>query len=146
MLSDIFISDGPSFEAAGPTHRYALLNSRVSLVCGTGLDSNPQATVTWRAPDGTTIVDNDRYGLDNGPDAVRLNIVQVTMSDVGLWSCDVTVQSEKYVIDNGALVLEGRDVIGSPIHHIIQLTAVGKCSNTHSKSIMFEVEDCKVHV
>ena len=55
----------------GPTQRYILLGDRLSLVCGSVLDSNPQATITWIAPDETTIVDNARHGLENGPEIVR---------------------------------------------------------------------------
>ena len=61
-------SDLPSFVTQGPTHQYILLGDSLSLVYGTGLDSNPQATITWTAPDGTTIMDNARYELDNGHD------------------------------------------------------------------------------
>ena len=124
------ISDGPSFEHMGPTQRYTLLgDTSLSLVCGTGLDSNPQATITWTAPDGTTIMDNAQYHLDYGPSIVRLNFTQVFLSDTGVWGCRVTVRSEKNVISNGRLVLEDESVIGSTIHHSIQLIAVGKRMN-----------------
>ena len=117
--------DGPSFDVLSPTQRYVLLNDRLSLVCGTGLDSNPPAIITWTAPDDSTIVDNDRYDPDNGPD-VRLNFTQVVASDIGVWQCDVTVMSERYIVGNSSLVLEEQVVIGIPIHHSIQLIAVGK--------------------
>ena len=126
----IVISDGPSFEHMGPTQQHTLLgDTSISLVCGTGLDSNPRATITWTAPDGTTIVENVQYRLDNGPNIVRLNFTQVFSNDIGMWGCDVAVRSEKYVVTNGRLVLEEESVIGSTIHHSIQLIAVGKCLN-----------------
>ena len=102
-----------------------MLNERLSLVCGTGLDSNPPATITWTAPDGNTVMGNARYNPDNGPD-VRLNFMQVIASDIGVWQCDVTVMSERYVVSNSSLVLEEHIVIGTPILHFIQLIAVGK--------------------
>jgi hypothetical protein len=124
------ISDGPSFEHMGPTQKYTLLgNTSLSLVCGTGLDSNPQAIITWTAPDGTTVMDNAQYRLDNGPSIVRLNFTQVFSSNIGIWECHVTVRSEKNVVSNGGLVLEEESVIGSTIHHSIQLIAVGKRMN-----------------
>ena len=124
------ISDGPSFEHTGPTQQYTLLgDTSLSLVCGTGLDSNPQPTITWTDPDGITIADNAQYHLDNGPNVVRLNFTQVFSSDIGVWGCHVTVRSEKYVVINGRLILEEESVIGSTIHHSIQLIAVGKCTN-----------------
>lgn len=110
----------------GPTQRYVLLNDRLSLVCGTGLDSNPPATIAWTTPDGNTIImDNARYNLDNGPD-VRLNFMQVVASDIGIWQCDVTVMSERYIVSNSSLVLEDHAIIGTPIVHFIQLIAVGE--------------------
>ena len=130
QFSKHVISDGPSFERFGPTQQYTLLgDTSISLVCGTGLDSNPQATITWTGPDGTSIVGNAQYRLDNGPNIVRLNFTQVFSSDIGVWGCHVTVRSEKYVVTNGRLVLEEESVIGSTVHHSIQLIAVGKCMN-----------------
>ena len=41
-----YFIDGPSFAEPGPLQRYALLNESLYLVCGIGLDSNPQATIT----------------------------------------------------------------------------------------------------
>ena len=131
------ISDGAAFELVGPTQQYALLGESLSLVCGYGLDSNPQATITWTAPDGTTIVENTRHHLDNGPDIVRLNFTKVFMSDIGVWRCSATVRSEQYVVSNGRLVLEDESVIGSTIHHSIQLKAVGKC--------MLEYDACSIN-
>ena len=61
-LTAIDIADGPSFLSDGPTEtptqHYAILGDHSSLICGRGLDSNPQATITWTGPDGTTIVDD----------------------------------------------------------------------------------------
>ena len=110
----------------GPTQQYMLLGDSLSLVCGTGLDSNPQATITWTAPDGNTVVNSAQYHHDNGPNIVRLNFTQVLSSDIGVWGCDVMVKSEKYIVSNGRLVLEEESVIGSTIHHSIQLIAVSK--------------------
>ena len=70
---------------SGPTQRYVLLGDPLSLVCGRGLDSNPQATVIWTAPDGTSILDNARYDLENGPGIVRLNFTRTILSDDGVW-------------------------------------------------------------
>ena len=123
------ISDGPSFEQMGPTQQYTLLGESLSLVCGTGLDSNPQATITWTTPGGATVENNAQYRQDNGPSVVRLNFTQVFSGNIGVWGCDVTVKSEKYIVSNGRLVLEEESVIGSSIQHSIQLIALGKCMN-----------------
>ena len=120
--------DGPSFHTRGPTQHYLLLGDSLSLVCGTGLDSNPQATITWTAPDGTTIMDNARYDIENGPDIVRLNFTHTILSDTGIWSCVATVRSESHFVrsSDGRLELGQEVVIGSPIQHDIQLTVFGK--------------------
>ena len=123
----VFI-DGPTFANPGPLQQFALLNERLSLVCGTGLDSNPQATVTWTAPDGTTIVDNARYNLENGPEIVRLNFTHTLLSDTGAWHCRVSVFSEQHIMSNGELILQDPTVIGTPIEHTIHLTIISKLS------------------
>ena len=66
------------------------MGDSLSLICGTGLDSNPQATITWTAPDGTIIMDTARYDLDNGLDIVRLNFTHTILSDAGIWRCTAT--------------------------------------------------------
>ena len=105
-----------------------LLGSRLSLVCGIGLDSNPLATITWTAPSGSMIMDNARFDLENGRGIVRLNFTHTIMSDNGVWRCNVTVRSDKYVASDGNLVLEQREVIGTPLQYDIQLTVIGECS------------------
>ena len=121
------------FDEPGPLRRYALLETPLSLVCGTGLDSRPQATVTWTAPDGTEIMDNDRYDLENGPDVVRLNFTRTILSDVGIWRCDIRVFSDQDIVSNGSLVRQDRNVIGTPLIRSIQLTIIGKHINTSKK-------------
>ena len=106
---------------------FALLGDKLSLVCGTGLDSNPQATITWTAPDGTTIMDKTRYDLENGPDIVRLNITNTTSSDAGIWRCNVMVMSEVNLVNRGRLMLRNKTLIGS-VNVSIQLTIVGELS------------------
>ena len=109
----------------GPTQRYVLLGDPLSLVCGTGLDSNPQASVTWMAPNGTTIMDNARYDLENGPEIVRLNFTQTSPSDNGIWRCRVFTESDQYVVSGGQLVQQDLGIIGEVIVDI-QLTIIGK--------------------
>ena len=128
--------DGPTFQSKGPSKQYVVLNDSLSLVCGTGLDSNPQAIITWTAPDGTTVMDNVRYDLENGPDIVRLNITHTTLNDSGIWSCDVTVRSDKYIASEGRMVLVNQTVLGTQIHHDIQLTVSGQWSVFSSNLIV----------
>ena len=119
-------SDGPSFQVQGPTQQYALFDESLSLVCGTGLDSNPSAFVTWTAPDATIITTNvGRYTLDNGPD-VRLNFSHTIIDDTGVWVCDVRVMSVQNAVSNGSLVEVDPTVIGVPITRNIQLTIIGE--------------------
>ena len=110
----------------GPTQRYVLINNTLSLICGTGLDSNPQATVTWMAPDGTTIMDNARYDLENGPDIVRLNFIHTILSDTGTWKCRVVVMSEQYIVSGGMLVRQDSARIGELITVDIKLTVISE--------------------
>ena len=72
-------------------------------MCGTGLDSS-QATITWTAPDGTTIMNNARYNLEDGSDIVRLNVTDAVMSDTGVWRCVVNTISENYIVSEGRLL------------------------------------------
>ena len=110
---------------SGPTHSSALLGDSASLVCGTGLDSNPQAIVTWTAPDGTIVVDNARYDLDNGPEVIQLNITRAVLSDAGVWRCDVMVSSEAHQLNKGRLTLQNNIFIGS-VNVTIQLLIIGE--------------------
>ena len=102
-----------------------LLGDSVSLVCGTGLDSNPQATITWMAPDGTRIMKNARFNLENGPDIVRLNLSLTILSDAGIWRCDIRTESDQYIVNNGILVQTNIITIGAPIQHDIELIIIG---------------------
>jgi hypothetical protein len=98
----------------------------LSLVCGRGLDSNPQATIIWTAPDEATVVNNARHSLENGPDFVRLQFTRTISSDAGIWMCDVRVESERYVVNNGSLIREVSTIIGMPIQLNIELVIIGK--------------------
>ena len=80
------------------------------------------------APDGTTVVDNARYNLENGPGTVRLNFTHTILSDNGIWRCDVRVSSAQDVVSSGSLVQQDHNVIGTPIIRDIQLTVIGKCA------------------
>ena len=119
------LADGPSL-ALGPPQHYVLLGDSASLVCGTGLDSNPQATITWTAPDGTTIMDSDRFNIENGPDIVRLIFTRTNLSDAGIWTCEIRTESDQHVVSNGSLVRLDSMTIGTPIQHDIELIIIGE--------------------
>ena len=106
----------------GPIQDWVHLGENISLVCGTALVSNPQAIISWMAPDGTRVLDNFRYKLENGPDTVRLNITHSILNDTGMWLCEIKVESE---ISND-LILTGRTIIGTPLRHAIHLTVIGR--------------------
>ena len=125
FISNNNYTDAPTFTTEGPQQRYVLLNDSLSLVCGTGLDSNPQASVTWMAPNGTTIMDDARYDFENGPEIVRLNFTRTSPSDNGIWRCRVFTESDQYVVSGGQLVRQDSDIIGEVIVDI-QLTIIGK--------------------
>ena len=115
------LADGPSLALLGPSQYYALLGDSLSLVCGTGLDSNPQAAITWTAPDGMTVVNNARYDLENGPDIVRLNFSRTILSDTGIWRCDIRTESDQYLVNNGT----NTTMIGAPVQRDIDLIIIG---------------------
>ena len=101
------------------------MGDNLSLICGIGLDSNPQATITWTAPDRTTIVDNARYHLEGRPDIVRLNLSHTILSDTGIWRCNIRTESDRYIVNNGSLVQTNVTVIGAPVQRDIELIIIG---------------------
>ena len=110
--------------------QFVRVGGNVSLVCGTGLDSNPQTTITWTAPDGTTITNSSRYDFEDGPNFVRLNFTNASISDNGVWRCEVVVMSAQHIMSEGNLILQNRSLIGS-ITQSIQLTVIGKLFTCH---------------
>ena len=126
-----FLADGPSLEL-GPSQYFVLLGNNLSLVCGTGLESNPQATITWTAPDQTTVMDSPRHSLDNGPEIVRLNFTRTILSDAGMWRCDIRTESDQYIVNNGSLVRIDPTMIGALIQHNIELIIIGEYTTTNS--------------
>ena len=109
----------------GPLQRYIQLGDSLSLVCGTDLDGNPQAIITWTAPDGTPIRDNTRYNLENGPQFVRLNFTHTIPSDNGVWVCEIVVESEQDVIVDGQLTRRDSSPIGQTVVNI-ELVVIGE--------------------
>ena len=122
--NDTPLADGPSL-MIGPSLYFVLLGDSISLVCGTGLESNPQATIIWTAPNGTIIMDNARFNLGNGPDIVRLNLNHTFLSDAGIWRCDIRTESDQYIVNNGILVQTNITTIGAPIQRDIELIIIG---------------------
>lgn len=105
---------------------YALLNDGLSLICGTELDSNPRANITWTAPDGTTVMNDSQYYLENGPGIVRLSIANTSLYDSGMWQCEITVESERHIVNNGKLLnISDPVLIGTPIQRELQVVIIG---------------------
>ena len=112
-----------------PTPAYVLLGNPLSLVCGRGLHSNPEASIRWLDTNGTAIMDNAHYDLENGTAIVRLNFTRTIASDNGMWTCEVVVRSERYIVDSeGELVRGGLAVIGNILRHRFIVTVIGKQS------------------
>ena len=123
-MAHVPFADGPSL-AIGPPQYYVLLGDSVSLVCGTGLDSNPKATITWTAPDGSTVMDDAGFNLGNGSDIVRLNLSRTLLSDAGIWRCDIRTESDQYIVNDGILVQTNTTTIGAPIQRDVELIIIG---------------------
>lgn len=71
-------------------------------------------------------MNNARYGVENGPDIVRLNISHTSLADTGMWMCDIRVLSENYIVNNGSLVLQDPTLIGAPLVNGIHLAVICK--------------------
>ena len=127
--------DAPSFVSQGPTKQFVRLGDSASFVCGTGLDSNPQATITWTAPDGIVDNVNARYDKEDGP-FVRLNFTNATKSDSGVWRCEVVVMSERHVFSEGQFIFQNQNLIGS-ITQDIQLTVIGELHQFHDSLLYY---------
>ena len=119
IVIDLFV---PHFFPVGPLitpgddHVPVEVGGVVTLVCGTGLDSNPASSIEWRDNNGVVIADGGRYTFDNGPSEVSLRIANVTANDAGDWRCTITVMAD------------GR-MIGTSDRNII-LFVVGKTLNS----------------
>ena len=125
----IFISihsDGPEIEY-GPTERAVRLGDPLMLLCGTGLDSNPRATVMWLDPAGGVVADNDRYDLiQDDAGIVRLDFNRTIDTDMGIWTCSIRVEGVNVTLPNGGGITPTR-LIGSERSRSITLYIVGKC-------------------
>ena len=87
-------TDGPYITLSNQTEQIVIAGDSTLLLCGTGLHSNPQASVKWHKPDGTTIKPHNHivdYFVHDGPEYVNVNISSVSESDEGLWSCEISV-------------------------------------------------------
>ena len=71
-------------------------------------------------------MNNARYDVENGPEIVRLNISHTSLADSGMWTCDIRVLSENYIVNDGSLVLQDPTIIGTPVVNGIHLTVICK--------------------
>ena len=76
-------------------------------------------------------MEDNRFNLENGPEVVRLNLTRVLMSDMGVWRCNVTVESQRHVLSGGRLLLLDPVTIGS-ITVNIQVVIIGKLTSIHN--------------
>ena len=68
------------------------------------LDSNPEATVTWRNPSGVAISNSGRFKfIKNSAGDVRLEFTTLLMDDMGVWNCIVTVQGTDVTLSTGGI-------------------------------------------
>ena len=89
----------------------------LTLVCGRNLDSNPEAVVEWRDPNG-----NAANNLTNGGNELVLTRT-FTRTDAGNWTCTVSVTGPN-----------GEDLPLSPIVRTITVTVVGECMECYTCS------------
>ncbi len=123
VVKIVLTSVGPEIRF-GPRERAVRLGDALELVCGTGLESNPPATITWRDPTGVVVMDNARYTLINNANGVVLGFTNTISSDMGNWTCEVRVDGVNVITTNGgtADIMIGREVntiflsiVGEPI-------------------------------
>ncbi len=87
---NIFIIVGPSIER-GPEQRAIPVGEPLSLVCGTNLMSNPQASIRWIDNQGVDVTSPSRLNTFANNTLVSLEFDNTTSQDTGTWSCVVTV-------------------------------------------------------
>lgn len=109
-------SDGPEI-TFGVEERVVLSNENAMLLCGTGLDSNPAATIIWRNPEGQVVTDGGRFNLINDAGTVRLDFTSATIQDAGSWSCEVRVEMDQVTLPGGEEIVDDY-IVGSPVFNI----------------------------
>ena len=114
----------------GPDRYVILEGDSVSLTCGYDLASNPQASITWKYPNGSVVTSDDQRIMTVDEESlVQLNISDVSLSDSGSWTCVIEVNLTcvgEPLRENGVSVCDGTELIGR-IQHEIELVVVGKC-------------------
>ena len=63
----------------------------MTLICGTDLESNPSAIISWTNPKGTLVMSSDTFTINNGPENVTLEIADIGEGENGTWTCAVEV-------------------------------------------------------
>lgn len=86
----MYHTDGPFFYP-GPSDLVGKINSPLTLVCGTNLESIPTPNVTWTR-NGQEVRANSQYTFVTDERGIRLRIAQATNDDEGHWRCIVEIQ------------------------------------------------------
>lgn len=119
----LFYPDGPSL-TAGPDVQVAIDGEPLSLLCATDLLSNPEPTITWTNPSGKDLAnDNPRIQAITDSNGVRLEFLNTTHQDSGIWRCGIRVEGTDVLGPGGAIspsLLIGEETVS------INLIVVGK--------------------
>lgn len=134
VVIPLLSKDGPQI-VRGPEERAVRLGDPLMLECGSGLDSNPEATVTWRDPEGAEVVDNARYDLiQSDAGLVRLDFANTIPSDMGTWRCEIRVDGINVTLPGGDI---GNRLIGSEVNIEILLHIVGEFARCGRRGLVW---------
>ena len=86
--------DGPELGKPVSNFFTAVQGDRVTLICGTNLQGNPEPQVEWFSNMGANIaLSNESFSISNGPDIVSLTLFQASVIHTGTWSCVVMLSA-----------------------------------------------------
>ena len=135
IISCTVYIDGPDI-VFGPTERAGRSGDPFSILCGSSLDSNPEATVTWSNPSGIMISDTGRFNfVKNLAGDVMLELTTLLVDDMGVWSCVVTVQGTNVTLPSGDINIGHSSIIGSESLDIM-IHVVGKQKSASCETII----------
>lgn len=85
------------------------MNETKIIICASGLESNPPATIMWTNPEGEIIKNDSKYSyksIISGPEDVTLTIIGVDEKDNGTWTCSISVKDGENVIGKKDIPIE----------------------------------------